>query len=46
MEVPMDALAALLIIVAGVIALDIAAFGWGVDSREDVRDDGPSWKIL
>jgi hypothetical protein len=35
----MDVLSALLVIVVGLIGLDLAALGWGVDSRDQVEDD-------
>ena len=35
----MDALIALAAILIGLIGLDIAALGWGVDSREPFLDD-------
>jgi hypothetical protein len=35
----MDALIALLAAVAALVALDLAAVTWGVDSRETIGDD-------
>jgi nitrogen fixation-related uncharacterized protein len=35
----MDALAILLVVVIALIALDVAALRWGVDSRPGLTDD-------
>ena len=35
----MDVLPALVVIVFGLLALDVAAISWGVDSRDSIGDD-------
>ncbi len=35
----MDVIAVLITVVAGLLALDLAAMAWGVDSRPTVGDD-------
>ena len=35
----MDVLTALVVIVASLVALDLAAVSWGVDSRDSIGDD-------
>jgi hypothetical protein len=41
----MDAIAALIAIIAGLVGLDLAAIRWGVDSRDGFREDEPSWRL-
>jgi hypothetical protein len=39
----MEAIIALVLIIAGLVGLDLAAIHWGVDSRDKFRDGKPSW---
>jgi hypothetical protein len=38
-ESPMEAIFALMFIVAGLVGLDVAALRWGSDSRDPIGDD-------
>lgn len=41
----MDILATIAVILVGLVGLDLAALRWGVDSREETREEHRGWPI-
>jgi hypothetical protein len=41
----MDILATIAALLVGLVALDLAALRWGVDSRESTREEHRGWPI-